>query len=65
MPRQPVVRTPFTGHDKALIRALSPDRVSYMPGSSAKRFARTMNHDIEHRETLGMTDKQRAYIVSA
>jgi hypothetical protein len=62
MPRAPVIRTPFTDRDKTLIRALAPNRINYFPGSSAKRFARTLNHDLEHRETLGMTDKQRAYM---
>jgi hypothetical protein len=60
--RQPLTRTPFTYRDKTLIHALSPDRVTYQPGSSAKRFARTLNHDLKHRETLGMTDRQRAYM---
>jgi len=62
--RRPVIRTPFTDRDKALIRALAPARINYFPGSSAKRFARTMNHDLEHRETLGMTDKQRHYLIA-
>jgi len=58
MPRAPVVRTPFTDRDKALIRGL--DGVKGC--SSAKRLVRPLNDDLKHRETFGMTDAQRAWI---
>jgi hypothetical protein len=57
--RPPVIRTPFTDRDKALIRALSPVKGS---SASAKRLVRTLNDDLRHREGLGMTDKQRAWL---
>jgi len=62
MPREPVVRTPFTDRDKAMIRALSPDRVSYVAAGSPKRFARSLNDILRHQPDLGMTNKQRAFM---
>jgi len=62
MPREPVVRTPFTERDIALIRALRPGRVHYYPGCSGKRFARDMNVAIIQTPDLGITHAQRQFM---
>ena len=62
MPREPVVRTPFTERDIALIRALAPARINYFPGSRGKRFARDMNAALDNLPELGMTDAQRRFM---
>jgi hypothetical protein len=60
MPRKPLWRTSFSDLEKAIIRALG--NVTYLPGSSGKRFARVMNDIMLHRPERGVTYKQRIYL---
>lgn len=59
MPDQPTYR-PTTDAEREAIRAISPARVTYLPGSPDKRFAR----DIQYQATTtgNITERQAEYL---
>lgn len=54
-------REPMTDSDKRLATLLSPSRVTYLPASADKRFARQMA-DTAKREQARITPRQREYL---
>jgi hypothetical protein len=56
-------RLPFTELDRRRIVALSPNNVTNLPSSIDKSRARRLNDNLINRPELGMTPRQRYYLL--
>lgn len=57
-------RRDMTTDEKTMALALSPMRVTYMPGSSPKRFAWKMSDEAEHAVLPQITSNQAEYLIT-
>lgn len=55
-----ISRRPYSDRELAIIDALK--RVTFLPGTSQKRFARNMASAADHARDCGITEKQARYL---
>ncbi len=56
-------RAAMTDEERAIARALHPSRVSYVPGTTTKRFARDIA-DTANKRDAAITTAQRQYLLT-
>lgn len=63
MSRAPIPRRPMTPDEITIARALCPSRVTYLPGTSDKRFARTITCEADQPAPM-ITARQAEYLLT-
>lgn len=59
--REPMARRPMTADERKMAEAISPMRVTYIPGIGTKRFARDIAA-LAERDDAQITEAQAAYL---